>query len=128
MKMSVDLSDSVDKWKNHFQAMARGKIPKDEIYMINQRGKGLGTNAKGKALYRVQTGGQAVAPATDLGYNMAMQRIKESKRKRSASISGMRSRSKPSKRKKRSTIKRKSSKGKVTRKRVGVRRKKDVFN
>lgn len=104
--MAVDLSDSVEKWKNHFQAMARGKIPKDDIYIINQRGKGLGTNPKGRALYRVQTGGQSVPSPADQGFTMAMQRIKNTKRKRSKSATASRSRSRSTKRRK-TTVKRK---------------------
>lgn len=54
--MTVDLRDSVDKWKSHFQAMAHGKIPVESVYVLNQKGKGLGTNPKGWALYKIQSG------------------------------------------------------------------------
>lgn len=121
--MAVDLSDSVEKWKNHFQAMARGKIPKDDIYIINQRGKGLGTNPKGRALYRVQTGGQSVPSPADQGYTMALQRIKNTNRKRSRSVTASRSRSRSIKRRKKTPIKRKRRVGKRQTKKVTPRKK-----
>ena len=85
--MSLDLSDSVQKWKNHFQSMAQGKIPLDDIYILNQRGRGLGSNNRGKALYKVQSGGQgpsnltttnSVTTPVNRGYAMAQARIKNS--------------------------------------------------
>ena len=62
--MSLDLSDSVQKWKSHFQSMAEGKIPLDDIYIIHQKGRGLGTTNNGKALYKIQSGGQTPTNTT----------------------------------------------------------------
>ena len=87
--MTLDLSDSVQKWKNHFQAMAQGKIPLDDIYVLHQRGRGLGTTNRGKALYKVQSGGQAPSNVTttkgvttpvNRGFAMAQARIRNSNR------------------------------------------------
>ena len=85
--MSVNLRDSVEKWKSHFLAMAKGKIPVEDVYLMNQRGRGLGTNTRGKALYKVQTGGQSVSntPANK-GYAMAVGRIRNMNKSRSQSI------------------------------------------
>ena len=83
--MTVDLSDSVQKWRNHFQQMARGKIPQEDLYMMNQKGRGLGTGYRGRALYQIQSGGQggiSVIPSpSERGYAMAMGRIRNSRKK-----------------------------------------------
>lgn len=87
--MTIDLSDSVQKWKNHFQAMAKGKIPDSNMYIMNQKGRGLGINSRGKALYRIQTGGQlpptkttttnTIINPSNRGYAMAKARIRNSR-------------------------------------------------
>ena len=86
--MTLDLSDSVQKWKNHFQSMAQGKIPLDDIYVLNRRGRGLGTTSyRGKALFKVQSGGQApsnitttktVTTPVNRGFVIAQARIRNS--------------------------------------------------
>lgn len=92
--MAYDLSNSIQKWKNHFQAMAQGKIPLDNMYIMHQRGRGLGTNPRGKTLYKVQSGGQFTTPTstntvvtpTNRGYAMAKARIRNAARSRSSGI------------------------------------------
>ena len=90
--MAIDLSGSVQKWRNQFQQMARGNIPLDDMYIMHQRGRGLGTNPRGKTLYKIQGGGQ-LAPQTktttntvvnpaNRGYAMAQARIRNSQRNR----------------------------------------------
>ena len=77
------ISDSVQKWKSHFQSMAEGTIPLDDIYIINQKGHGLGTTNKGKALYKILSGGQTptntttetVTTPANQGFAMAEARI-----------------------------------------------------
>ena len=71
----MDLRDNMNKWKTHFQDMARGRIQTNNLYFLNQKGRGLGTNPKGHALYRVQTGGQSISSSlpspANKGYTMA---------------------------------------------------------
>ena len=69
--------------------MTQGKIALDDIYILNQKGCGLGSNNRGKALYKVQSGEQAPSNVTSTntvttpvnrGYAMAQARIKNTNR------------------------------------------------
>ena len=46
---------SVEKWKEHFQRQAHPTFPKEEMYIVNQMGCGLGHNAYSRCtMYKVQ--------------------------------------------------------------------------
>lgn len=78
---------SLQKWKEHFESMAKGNIPLDDIYVLNQRGRGLGNSKHGKIVYPVKQIGsgiiksQIVTPIAQ-GLAQAQSKLEKSKRGR----------------------------------------------
>ena len=65
--MRVPVIEKVNMWKEHFENMAKGKLPSSSIYNIpNQRGAGAVGNSyrANKKIFSVQTGGAAEATET----------------------------------------------------------------
>ena len=46
---------SVETWKRHFRSMADRSFPNDDMYIVNQTGRGLGRNAFNRTTYKIRS-------------------------------------------------------------------------
>lgn len=119
----------LEKWKEHFKHMAKGEIPPDDIYVLNQRGRGLGNNRKGKVLYKVKQSGQGpvqkpvmITPVAQ-GLAQAKSKIQEQKlgHPHRKTIKRSKSKAKSRSTKKHHTVKTSQKKGKKKKKYTGIK-------
>ncbi len=53
---------SVEQWKSHFKKLAHKAYPSDDMYIVNQTGRGLGRNSYKKTVYRVRSAKESSGP------------------------------------------------------------------
>ena len=56
----------VEQWKEHFCSMAKGHTPLEKIYVLNQKGCGLGNLRNGKITHKVKQQGSGVGSLTTM--------------------------------------------------------------
>ena len=83
--MRKPIVENVDKWVNHYKSMAEGKIPFEDMYILNQKGRGLGNKNKSQVICKIQKGNtptifsaQLVSPVAQ-GINQAESMVKKKK-------------------------------------------------
>ena len=131
--------------KEYFTSMAKGKIPDSEIYVFNQKGRGIGTNKRGKLMYHVnQIGhgkktGNVISPVAQ-GIKQAQRQVKQNKGKLQITFNrnnNNKKRKRNTTLKKRKVCKKGKGKKKCTkkktpakrgRKKTGIKRRKGVKN
>ena len=128
------MSINLEKWKNHFKNMAKGNVPLEQVYVISQKGRGLGTNRNGKVMYGVKSqlgSGTVNVSPVEQGIQQAKSELKNEYGMSSAAVN-----KKYIKRKKRrnntsnTTERRRRKKSNLTEKKIGVKRrsrKRDIF-
>ena len=127
------MTTNLEKWKNHFRSMAEGKVPLEQVYIISQRGRGLGTNRNGKLLYGVKSqlgsGTVNVSPVQQ-GIQQAKSELKSEYGMSSKSLYEKSiKRKKTGKSESKKTRHRRRNTSSVTKKKIGVKRKKkDIFS
>jgi hypothetical protein len=119
--MRIPIVQDVEMWKRHFQSMAKGEIPVEDVYLLNQKGRGFGHNRRGRVVYKVQKGsgsgsskGPVMISPIAQGLNMAKSEL--AAQKKGSTINRGRSKSKITKASKRRPVKRSKSKKKKTKK------------
>ena len=45
---------SVESWKRHFRSMAHRAFPNEDMYIVNQTGRGIGRNSFNRTTYKIR--------------------------------------------------------------------------
>ena len=130
LKMRKPIVENVEEWTNHYKAMAEGKIPSEDMYVLNQQGRGLANNRRGKIIYKISKphntsiSPQIISPVAQ-GIDQAQSMVKSK-----AYIKTGTKKKKPQSKKtagwSQKKIKKKNSK-KTTKKKTIKKKKKDIF-
>ena len=56
--MRKPIIENIDKWTHHYESMAKGEIPFEDMYVLNQQGRGLGNQRRSKVIYKIQKSGE----------------------------------------------------------------------
>ena len=51
--MRKPIIENVDKWTSHYESMAKGKILFEDMYVLNQKGRGLGNHKRSRIIYKI---------------------------------------------------------------------------
>jgi hypothetical protein len=87
---------SAEQMKTYFHNMSKGKIDPADMYIINQKGRGLGPARRGKVMYRIPnnmkgSGGRFISPvqqSIDQAKKMVGIKRKKPQKKRQSVKSG----------------------------------------
>ena len=129
-KMRKPIVDNVEKWTHHYKIMAEGKLPSEDMYILNQQGRGLGSNRQGKIIYKISkpnnpsTLPHIISPVAQ-GIDQAESMVK-TKRHIKTKSKKKRSQSKKTAGRSQKRIKKRTSK-KTTKKKTIRKKKKDIF-
>ena len=56
---------TVDTWKRHFMKMAHKSFPNEDMYIVNQSGRGIGRNSYNRTTYKIRgSGSKDTHPST----------------------------------------------------------------
>ena len=124
---------NLEKWKNHFRNMAEGKVPLEQVYVISQKGRGLGKSRNGKVMYGIRSqlgsGTVNISPVQQ-GIQQAKSELKSEYGMSTRSLYGKSiKRKKTAKSESKKTGRRRRKTSSITKKKIGIKRKKkDVFS
>ena len=82
--MRKPIVENVEKWTDHYKSMAEGKFPLEDVYVLNQIGRGLGNSRRGKMIYKIKNPNKTITSIPIIspvaqGINQAESMVKKRK-------------------------------------------------